>query len=165
MTAQTNETAARNAALSPTVIQPDDGRTLCAFGDTIQLKLGAEQTGGRLAVGLGIVEPGSGPPPHLHRNEDELFIVAEGTMSFLVNGEWLDLGPGGVAFMPRGAPHTFKNRSSSTVRQWILTTPSGFETFFGRCGEVFAAAGAQGPDMARIMQIAAEHGIEFLPPK
>lgn len=164
MTTATKETTGPNAALSPVVIAPGQGRTLCAFGDTIQLKLGAEQTGGSLAIGLGIVEPGSGPPPHLHRNEDELFIIVEGTMSFLVDGAWVDLGPGGVAFMPRGAPHTFKNRSNATVKQWILTTPSGFESFFGRCGEVFAAAGPDGPDMSKIMQIAAEHGIEFLLP-
>jgi mannose-6-phosphate isomerase-like protein (cupin superfamily) len=159
------ETTTRNAAPAPVILPPEEGRTLCAFGDTIQLKLGAQQTGGSLALGLGIVEPGSGPPPHLHRNEDELFIIAEGTMSFYVKGEWVDLGPGGVAFLPRGVPHTFRNRSNATVKQWILTTPSGFETFFGRCSEAFAAAGAGGPDMGKIMQIAAEHGIEFLPPK
>ena len=86
-------------------------------------------------------------------------------MSFMVNGDWVDVGPGGIAFMPRDVPHTFKNRSNATCRQWLLTTPSGFEKFFGRCAEVFSAAGAEGPDMGRIMQIASEHGLEFLPPK
>lgn len=146
----------------PTIVQAGEGQTLCAFGDTIQMKLGREQTGGSIALGLGTVESGSGPPPHLHRNEDELFIIVEGTMSFWVNGEWRDLGPGGVAFMPRGVPHTFKNRSNAVVRQWILTSPSGFEVFFGRCAKVFGAAGGEGPDMGKIMQIASEHGIEFL---
>lgn len=157
----TPSTSASPARLVPVIVEPQDGQVLHAFGDTIQVKLSGENTGRSIAVGLGIVEPGSGPPPHLHRNEDEIFLIIEGTMSFMVNGEWRDLGPGGVAFMPRGCPHTFKNRSSSTVRQWIITTPSGFEVFFGRCAEVFGA-GADGPDMGRIMQIAAEHGIEFL---
>src|SRR5690606_38043863 len=95
------------STLQPTIIPAGEGTLLHAFGDTIQLKLGADQTGGSLSVGLEVAEPGSGPPPHRHRNEDELFIVLEGTMSYLVNGEWVDVGPGGVAFMPRGAPHTF----------------------------------------------------------
>ena len=47
---------------------------------------------------------------------------------------------------------------------WVLTAPSGFEVFFSRCAKVCAAGGANGPDMAQIMQIAAEHGIEFLKP-
>ena len=150
--------------LSPVVVAPGEGRTLCAFGDTLQLKLGGPQTGGRLTVALGLVGPGDGPPPHRHHHDDELFIVAEGTMSYLVNGQWQDVGPGGVAFMPRGAPHTFKNRTDRPARQWIVTTPSGFETFFGRCAEAFAAGGAAGPDMARVMQICGEHGIEILSP-
>lgn len=149
--------------LAPTIVEAGDGPVLHAFGDTFQVKLGAEQTGGRLALGLATVPPGSGPPPHLHRNEDELFIVVEGRMSFLANGAWTDVAPGGVVFLPRGAPHTFKNRTDAPVKMWIIATPSGFERFFGRCAEVFtSAAGAGGPDMARIMRIAGEHGIEFV---
>ena len=93
-----------------------------------------------------------------------MFIVVDGTMSYLINGTWQDVGPGGVAFMPRGVPHTFCNRSDRPASHWIITTPSGFETFFSRCADVFAAAGSGPPDMARVMQICGEHGIEFLEP-
>ena len=73
-----------------------------------------------------------------------------------------ELGPGGSAFLPRGSVHTFKNVGPEPARMLITTLPSGFETFFARCAEVFRHPG--GPDMGRIMAIAAEHGIEFLPP-
>lgn len=148
----------------PVLIHPDDGETFSAFGDAIQVKLGRQQTGGNLALGLCTTDPGNGPPPHIHRNEDELFIIVEGTMSFWANGEWSDLGPGGVAFLPRNVPHTFKNNSQTPVKMWVLTAPSGFEVFFGKCSALFAVGGANGPDMAKVMQIAAEHGIEFVKP-
>jgi hypothetical protein len=41
----------------------------------------------------------------------------------------------------------------------ITTAPSGFETFFTRCATEFA--NPAGPDMQRIMEISAEHGIHF----
>lgn len=87
-TIPSSSTVQPSGTLKPVVVEPNDGPVLRAFGDTIQMKLSGEDSDGRIAVGLGIVEPGSGPPPHLHRKEDELFIVVEGTMSFLVNGEW-----------------------------------------------------------------------------
>ena len=161
----TQNTSVPSAATRrPVIVAPGEGETFTAFGDTIQAKLGLQHTGGNLALGLCTTEPGNGPPPHVHHKEDELFIIVEGTMSFWTNNQWRDVGPGGVVFLPRDVPHTFKNRSGSTVRMWVLTAPSGFEVFFSRCAEICAAGGANGPDMAQIMQIAAEHGIEFLHP-
>jgi hypothetical protein len=40
------------------------------------------------------------------------------------------------------------------------TTPSGFEKFFARCADEFAKPGE--PDMSRIVEIGAEHGIYFV---
>jgi len=42
----------------------------------------------------------------------------------------------------------------------LMTTPSGFEKFFPRCAAEFAKTGE--PDMSRIVQIGAEHGIHFV---
>jgi len=41
----------------------------------------------------------------------------------------------------------------------IHTAPSGFETFFARCAEEFAKPNP--PDMSRIVEISAEHGIHY----
>ena len=145
-----------------TVVRSGEGPEFEAFGDTIQVKLGAEHTNGSLVVALGTSPPGGGPPPHVHHNEDELFLVLEGGISVLANGEWKDIGPGGVAYTPRGVVHTFRNTGDVPSRFWVLTTPGGFEKFFAKCADVFSAGGP--PDMARILSICAEHGIEFVPP-
>ena len=146
----------------PTIVQSAEGQMLQAFGDTIQIKLGGTQTGGNLVVGLATTPPGGGPPPHVHHNEDELFLILEGRFSVLANGEWTEVGPGGVAYTPRGNVHTFRNVGDTPGRFWVLTTPCGFESFFAKCADVFSAGGP--PNMPRILEICAEHGLEFVPP-
>jgi hypothetical protein len=76
-----------------------------------------------------------------------------------LNGEWNEVGPGGTAFIARGVIYTFKNVGDVPCRMLVMTTPSGFEKFFVRCAAEFAKASE--PDMSRIIEIGAEHGIHF----
>jgi mannose-6-phosphate isomerase-like protein (cupin superfamily) len=149
-------------ALQPTIVRAGEGETLQAFGDVIQFKLGGAQTGGGMTLGQCAVPAGVGPPPHIHHRADELFLVLEGRFEVLVSGRWVEIGPGDAAYVPRGNVHTFRNAGDSRGRLWLILTPSGFETFFRRSSDEFAGGGP--PDMGRILEIAKEHGIEFLPP-
>ncbi|OLD47523.1 MAG: hypothetical protein AUI63_03995 [Gemmatimonadetes bacterium 13_1_40CM_2_60_3] len=108
-----------------------------------------------------ITAPGGGPPQHHHVNEDEAFHALEGRVAFLSDGEWHEMGPGGAAYMPRGVVHTFKNVGDKPSRMLIMTVPSGIERFFARCAEEFAKPGGP-PEMQRLFEIGAEHGIHFL---
>jgi hypothetical protein len=108
-----------------------------------------------------VTPPGGGPPPHYHANEDELFHVISGRVRFLVNDNWHEVNAGGSAFMPHGLVHTFKNVGDEASRMLILTMPSGIEKFFARCAEEFAKPG-EPPEMARLVDIGAEHGIHFV---
>lgn len=146
-------------AAAPAIVHGDGGTVVNAFGSAIRFMLTAEHTAGTLTLGLASVPPGDGPPPHLHEAEDELFIILEGRYSFLADGAWTEAGPGAVVYLPRGCVHTFRNAGDTTARHWVLTTPSGFESFYRKSAEVFAAAGA--PDMGRVMEIAGQHGIRF----
>ena len=144
---------------TPTIVQDGGGTVVDAFGSEIRFALTAEHTSGTLTLGFATVPPGDGPPPHLHQHEDELFIIVEGRYGFLADGEWSEVGPGAVVYIPRGSVHTFRNAGESVARHWVLTTPSGFEQFYAKCEEVFAATGA--PDMSQIVAISAAHGIQF----
>jgi mannose-6-phosphate isomerase-like protein (cupin superfamily) len=145
---------------SPAMVRQDEGRVLRAFGQEVMILLDGERTGGKLTSWINVSPLGDGPPPHYHSIEDETFYVLEGRAAFLVEGEWRELGPGGSVFMPHGAVHTFKNIGDGPLRMFITTMPSGFEKFFPRCAEEFAKPG--GPDMSRVMEISAEHGIHFV---
>ena len=144
----------------PVIRPPSEKTVLHAFGEEVIVHLSGKDTGGALALWTEITPPGGGPPPHYHENEDETFVVQEGRFSFFRDGRWEELGPGGVAFMPRNAVHTFKNVGDNPGRLLISTHPSGFEIFFARCAEEFARPTPT--DMQRIIAISAEHGIHFV---
>jgi quercetin dioxygenase-like cupin family protein len=145
---------------TPVVVPACAGTLLGAFGQEVLVKLGGGQTNQTLSVSLDVTPPGGGPPPHYHANDDELFLVQSGRVQFLVEGQWVEPGEGATVYVPRGHVHTYRNAGDTPSRMWVITTPSGFETFFGRCADEFARPG--GPDMAKILGISAEHGIHFV---
>jgi quercetin dioxygenase-like cupin family protein len=145
---------------STSVVPPSGGRVLRAFGDEVTILLGAAETGGKHAVFTTVTPPGGGPPPHYHLNEDESFYVLEGRVEFLKDNAWVEVPVGTSVFTPRGVVHAFRNPGDQPLRMVLHTSPSGFENFFARCAEEFAKPGP--PDMQRITEICAEHGIHFV---
>ena len=145
---------------SAILVEPGGGQTLHVFGEEITVLLTGEQTGGRLSLWHEITPPGGGPPPHFHINDDEAFYVLEGRIAFFQNSRWEEVGEGGSAFVPRGQLHTFKNQGDKPARMLLSTSPGGFDVFFTRCAPEFAKA--SGPDMSRVYEMAAEHGIHFV---
>jgi quercetin dioxygenase-like cupin family protein len=145
----------------PSVVAPGKGRSVRAFGLELIFHLTGEQTEGRYVLATAIAPVGDpGPPIHYHDNEDECFVVQEGRMSFFIDGQWNEVEPGTIVFVPRTKVHSLKNVGDTPARVLFSALPSGFEIFFARCGEEFQKPG--GPDMARIVEIAAEHGIHFV---
>jgi quercetin dioxygenase-like cupin family protein len=144
----------------PACIVPSGTRApLFAFGEEVQILLSGADTGGRFTMWIETTQPGGGPPPHYHELEDEWFCVLEGSPEFFLDG-WTKVAPGGSVYIPRGTVHTFRNAGSTPLKMLIHASPSGFETFFASCAEVFAQS--QAPDMERIVAIAAKHGIHFV---
>ena len=67
-----------------------------------------------------------GPGPHAHP-EDDVFFVIEGTMSFLVDTEWVDAPKGAFVLVPGGATHDFENRSEARAGVLNVSVPGAFE--------------------------------------
>jgi mannose-6-phosphate isomerase-like protein (cupin superfamily) len=81
------------------------------FGEPVELLITSEQTHGGFSVGRQIVRPGSGTPPHLHQNEDEVFSVVSGRFE-IFNGDdntWTEIPKDGVVYAPRNHVHCFRN--------------------------------------------------------
>ena len=145
------------------IVRPGEGQRVRSFGNEIEFMVTGEQTAGSLTLGVATVPAGNGPPPHVHSAEDELFIIVEGEYRVYLDGVWTNAGPGTVVYLPRGSTHTFQVVGPTPGKHWVLTTPSGFERFFARTAEVFAAPGP--PDFARIAAINAEFGVAFAEPR
>ena len=56
-----------------------------------------------------------GPPEHIHTSFSERFMVAEGTLSLLVNGEVMELGPSESFLVEPGTPHKPFNQTNQLV--------------------------------------------------
>jgi len=145
--------------LSSQLIGPDDG--LRILNDFVIFKLLGEDAGGRFALVEHRLAPGQlAAPIHTHQHEDEYSFVLEGELSALLGGELVRAGPGSLVIKPRHQPHTFWNQGPGITRILEIISPSGFEHYFEKMGEVLAANPAQ-PDMAALAVLAERYGLSF----
>jgi mannose-6-phosphate isomerase-like protein (cupin superfamily) len=137
-----------STTIIPPVIQAsDEANPLTILGGSISVRLRSEDTAGRLGL-IEQVVPGGFPGPalHVHPDFDETFYVAEGTLAFRVGDRAYDAGPGTVAFIPRGTPHTFANPTPEPVRTFVLVNPGGFERYFEELIALVSRAGGLPPE-------------------
>lgn len=74
-----------------------------------------------------VAEPGCAVPMHLHRNEDEHFVVISGLYRIAVGNRILDATPGTQATVPRNTPHSWRNIAREESRLLATFAPGGFE--------------------------------------
>ncbi len=70
-----------------------------------------------------------GPPPHLHKELDELMFVLEGTANVMVDGKFVEVPAGAWHLRPRGLTHTFFNASTEPLRFIDMYFNQPFEEF------------------------------------
>ena len=140
--------------------------TIDVVGDRYTFLATAETTGGQYALWHAVVAPGGGPPPHIHRREDEAFYVLEGSLTFFTGGQRLVRGPGSFLSLPRGSEHSFKNETDQPARALLHVAPAGLEKMFVEAGRrvtdlALPIAPPTGQEIERLLAIAPRYGIEF----
>jgi mannose-6-phosphate isomerase-like protein (cupin superfamily) len=112
---------------SPLLLMPGEGRAYPMGRIAALFKADGAETGGAYSISEWWLEPHTtGPGAHSHP-EDDVFFVIEGTMSFLMGGEWLDAPKGSFVLVPRGVTHDFENRSDARAGVLNLSIPGNFE--------------------------------------
>jgi quercetin dioxygenase-like cupin family protein len=147
--------------MKPIQISSDGGEQVNILGIPMVIRLHGQDTGGLVSVVESHDVPGGGPPPHIHRREDETFQVLEGEYEFLVDGKSIVAKKGATIFAPRGTPHTYRYLGQAPGRLMCIITPAGFEKFFETIG---ALTPKEQQDIPRVINIAREFGLEILPP-
>jgi mannose-6-phosphate isomerase-like protein (cupin superfamily) len=110
--------------------QPRRGKPLNIFSDSIYVKLGAADTGGRYSLLEDVTPAGAGTPLHVHHREDEGFYVLEGDYLFEASGERFEAHAGDFVFVPKDTPHRFLNIGQSSGTMLLTLEPGGLEIFF-----------------------------------
>ena len=97
-------------------------------------------------------------PAHSHDHYEETIYGLEGVLTWTVNGQPIDVGPGQALCIPRGAVHRFDNLATETARALCVITPAAIGPQYFR--ETFALMKAGGPpDRAKMAEIMRRYGL------
>ncbi|TQS39699.1 cupin domain-containing protein [Cryptosporangium phraense] len=99
------------------------------LGGKARILIPGEATHGAISVMEFADTEKHAPPLHIHDNEDEIWTVLDGEISFFVGDDRYDLEPGNVALGPRGVPHAYLVRSP-LARMAVSFAPAGLEKWF-----------------------------------
>ena len=94
-------------------------------------------TGGAVECALVSLNPGEGPPLHLHPDQDEALYLIEGQVCLQIGEALHPLQAGDFAFIPSGTAHTLANVGPMPARAVQFFTPGGLAAF---CRDVLEAA-------------------------
>lgn len=122
----------------PIILRPGEGRNYRMGGLSALFKADESETDNRYSIAEWWLEPNTeGPGAHAHP-EDDVFYVLEGTMSFFLDGAWVDCPKGSFVLAPAGATHDFQNRSGKRAGVLNISAPGGFERDMDTIVEWFA---------------------------
>ena len=128
---------------------------------TIRFLVEASESGGSVAVFEFDVPTGSKvAAAHSHDGYDETIYGLEGVLTWTVDGTPIDIGPGEVLFIPRGALHQFDNPHESDAKALAVVTPGILgPDYFHEVAAILDAAAGGPPDFAALGEVMRKHGL------
>ena len=130
------------------------------IGNTLRLKLIANDDAGSVTVMVNTVAAHNGPPLHVHPFEESFYIL-EGSFVFEIDGVAHNATPGDFVHVPGNVPHVFQNTTDRDGRYLILIRPAGIEKFFAECT---AHAISNPNDIAGMNALGENYGVKILGP-
>jgi mannose-6-phosphate isomerase-like protein (cupin superfamily) len=122
----------------PVVVRPGGGQALPRI--PLSIRVSGAESGGSLEVYESRDPDGPAaapPPPHIHREHEELFYILDGRFTFVLGQDTTTVEAGSLVFVPRGTRHGFT--PDPGARLLVVTIPAGLEGFFRELGEGLAA--------------------------
>jgi mannose-6-phosphate isomerase-like protein (cupin superfamily) len=125
-------------------------------GECSWISVPAKETNGAYSVVEIISSPGDSTPMHVHQNEEEHFVIVEGTARIAYGDKVFDAPAGTSVTLARNIPHAWGNASNSPLRMVVTCTPGGVE-------EVLRLM-VQGGSDVDIMALANKYGVRVVGP-
>ncbi len=133
---------------------------------SVRFLLTAENSAGTIAA-FQVMVPGAqrlAAPAHSHDGFEETVYGIEGVLTWTVDGNLIDVGPGQALCIPRGAVHRFDNNTTQDATVLCMVTPAAIgPQFFRDAAEVINAAAGGPPDRARMAEVMLRHGLTPAP--
>ena len=149
--------------------KPEAASDVLLFNGTlVDIQLASQAGADRISVIRHRMPYRASPPMHVHRNEDEVFHVVEGTMRFRIGNEDIVVGAGRTVLAPKGIPHSFRVESREGATCLTITRGDNFETMVRETGEPTSTAimlPLQEPDAATVAALTAacaRNGIDIV---
>ena len=152
---------------------PGEGEAIWFNGGLGILRATGDQTEGRFAAMELLAPKGFASPIHIHREEDEFFVVLSGEVRVQHADDVIEAVAGSLVYGPRNVPHGF-HVDSAEARLLLFFGPAGIEGFFREAGKPartrgLPPSGEQFLDKQALTEIASRYAQEFvappLPPK
>ena len=110
------------------ILSNGQGRVYHCGPMTAIFKADENETNAKYSISEWWVEPHSdGPGPHAHDENDEVFYVLEGTLTFRIDDDWVDADKGTFIRIPAKTTHDFKNKTPERAGVLNFFIPGGFE--------------------------------------
>ena len=136
--------------------QPNDTWLQVTPGERLRIRVTSAQTMQAYSVIEVVADPHNGVPLHIHTEEEEHFIVLDGTLDIAVGNRRWDAAAGSCVTVKRGEPHAWCNPSDTPLRMLVVFSPGRIEGLFK------AVAGVV--DVDKIAAIAARYGTQLIGP-
>jgi quercetin dioxygenase-like cupin family protein len=133
----------------------------------IRFLLEGDESGGSAALfEFSVPSQAKVPVAHSHDAYEETVYGLDGTLTWIVDGERREVGPGEALCIRRGAVHRFENEGEVEARVLAVVTPGLLgPDYFREIAAVAQEAIAAGrpPDPARIGEVMLRHGLTPAP--
>jgi quercetin dioxygenase-like cupin family protein len=106
-------------------------------------------------------------PAHKNDAYEETLYGIKGVLTWTIDGEAFEVGPGQAVCIPRGAVHSIDNLGTEDAKQLSIITPAIMgPAYFREASEVVNAAAGGPPDTNKMVEVFRRHGmtIAALPP-
>jgi quercetin dioxygenase-like cupin family protein len=138
-------------------------REFWVAGSHVRIKLTGADTRGNFTMFETTLPPGSGYPPHAHRERDDVIFILEGSVDFDLAGQQVSAAAGTFIHIPPQTKFSAVNSGNSAARLLDCVSPGGFEAFFEEIGIPCTDRSAPPPagpvDLAQLAAVFAKHGM------